>query len=159
MAPNALLDHELNIPDEATVAQAAEAVDVLGRFLRERPETEGLIVKLVADGTDATVTVPGEALRLLVDVLAQIANGNAVTVAPVHAELTTQQAADLLNVSRPYLVKLLEEKEIPHRRVGNRRRVMLCDLIRYKRIDDAERVEAADLLTAEAQCLGLGLDY
>ncbi len=157
MAPNAVLNHKLNIPDDDTAAQAAAAVDILGRFLRERPETEGLTVRLVADGTDATVTVPGEALRLLVDVLAQIANGNAVTVAPVHAELTTQQAADLLNVSRPYLVKLLEEGKIPHRRVGNRRRVMLLDLIGYKRIDDAARAAAADRLAAEAQ--RLGLDY
>ncbi len=155
MAPNALLDHKLNVPDDETVAQAAEAVDILGRFLRERPATDRLTVRLAADGTDATVTVPGDALRLLVDVLAQIANGNAVTVAPVHAELTTQQAADLLNVSRPYLVKLLEEEKIPFRRVGNRRRVMLSNLITYKRIDDAERATAADHLTAEAQRLGL----
>ncbi|MCY3851701.1 MAG: helix-turn-helix domain-containing protein [Acidimicrobiaceae bacterium] len=157
MAPNALLEHKLNVPDDETVAQAAEAVEILERFLRERPATDGLIVKLVADGTDATVMVPGDALRLLVEVLAQIANGNAVTVAPVHAELTTQQAADLLNVSRPFLVKLLEEGKIPHRRVGNRRRVLLSDLITYQQIDHAERSAAADCLTAEAQ--RLGLDY
>ncbi len=157
MAPSALLDHKLNLPNDETAAQAAEAVDILERLLRERPATDALTVKLIADGTDAAVTVPGDALRLLVDVLAQIANGNAVTVAPVHAELTTQQAADLLNVSRPYLVKLLEEEKIPHRRVGNRRRVMLADLITYKRIDDAKRTATADRLTAEAQ--SLGLDY
>lgn len=157
MAPNALLEHKLNVPDDETVAQAAEAVEILERFLRERPATDGLTVKLVADGTDATVTVPSDALRLLVEVLAQIANGNAVTVAPVHAELTTQQAADLLNVSRPFLVKLLEEEKIPHRRVGNRRRVMLSHLITYQQIDHAERATAADRLTAEAQ--RLGLDY
>lgn len=161
MAPSALLDHKLNVPATETADQAAEAVDILERFLRDRPTTGGptdaLTVKLVTDGNDATITLPADALRLLVDVLAQIANGNAVTVAPVHAELTTQQAADLLNVSRPYFVKLLEEGEIPYRRVGNRRRVMLSDLITYKRIDDAKRDVIADQLTAEAQ--RLGLDY
>ncbi len=155
MSTTTLLDHRQNIPDDATVAQAAQAVETLERFLRDRPTADALTVKLVADDTDTTITVPGPALGLLVDILAQIANGNAVTVAPVHAELTTQQAADLLNVSRPYLVKLLEEGEIPHRRVGNRRRVLLTDLITYKRIDDAKRAEAADQLTAEAQRLGL----
>ncbi len=155
MAPGALLDTALRVPDDHMAVQAAEAVDILERFLRKRPVTESLEVDLVADGTEATVTIPGAALRLLVDILSQIANGNAVTVAPVHAELTTQQAADLLNVSRPYLVKLLDEKKIPHRRVGNRRRVMLSDLITYKRIDEVERRAAADRLAAEAQRLGL----
>ena len=157
MPPTAVLDHILAVPDETDAAQAAEAVDVLDRFLRQHPTVNGASVSLTATGADATLEIPGHALRALVDILAQIANGNAVTVAPVHAELTTQQAADLLNVSRPYLVKLLEEDKIPHRRVGNRRRVLLEDLIAYKRIDDAERRAIADKLTAEAQ--SLGLDY
>lgn len=155
MAPTALLDHKLNVPDEAAVAQAAEAVTALDKFLRDSPDLVGATVRLRADDNNATIEVPGEALRLLVDVLAQIANGNAVTVAPVHAELTTQQAADLLNVSRPYLVKLLEDEKIPHRRVGNRRRVLLADLLAYKRLDDVDRHAVASKLTAEAQRLGL----
>ena len=155
--PSALLDHHLAVPDEASSTQAAEAVDILERFLRQHPDMQGASVTLTTDDSDTTVEIPGPALRLLVDILAQIANGNAVTVAPVHTELTTQQAADILNVSRPYLVKLLEERRLPFRRVGNRRRVLLADLIAYKRIDDAERRAVADELTAEAQ--RLGLDY
>ena len=155
MALTALLDHKLNVPDETAVAQAAEAVTALDKFLRDTPDLADATVQLRADDNNATLKVPGEALRLLVDVLAQIAYGNAVTVAPVHAELTTQQAADLLNVSRPYFVKLLEDEKIPYRRVGNRRRVLLADLLTYKRLDDVDRHAVASKLTAEAQRLGL----
>ena len=157
MAPPTVLDHHLSIPDEATAIQAAEAVDVLDRFLRRHPTVSTASVSLEADDDDSTLEIPGHALRLLMDLLAQIANGNAVTIAPVHTELTTQQAADLLNVSRPYLVKLLEERKIPYRRVGNRRRVLLTDLLAYKRVDDSERQAIADELTTETQ--RLGLDY
>lgn len=157
MPSTAVLDHLLAVPDETDAAQAAEAVDVLERFLRRHPTVNGASVSLTAASADASLEIPGHALRALVDILAEIANGNAVTVAPVHAELTTQQAADLLNVSRPYLVKLLEEHKIPYRHVGNRRRVLLKDLMNYKRIDDAKRRAIADELTAEAQ--RLGLDY
>ena len=155
MSSATMLDHHLSVPDEDTSARAAEAVGELGRFLRDSPNLSGATVRLRADDNNATLEIPGDALRLLVDVLAEIANGNAVTVAPVHAELTTQQAADLLNVSRPYLVNLLEDGKIPHRRVGNRRRVLLTDLLTYKRIDDVERSAVADELAAEAQRLGL----
>ena len=157
MPASALLEHHLAVPDEATAAQAAQAVEELERFLRQHPDVAAALVSLAADDDDTTLEIPGHALRLLVDILAEIANGNAVTVAPVHAELTTQQAADLLNVSRPYLVRLLNERKIPYRKVGNRRRVLLTDLIDYKHRDDAERRSIANELTAEAQ--RLGLDY
>ena len=155
MGTAALLEHHLAIPTEDTAAQAAEAVEELERFLRRHPDVAAASVSLTAYEDDATLEIPGHALRLLVDMLAQLANGNAVTVAPVHAELTTQQAADLLNVSRPYVVKLLDDEQIPFRRVGNRRRVLLADLLAYQHRDLAHRRKVADQLTGEAQRLGL----
>lgn len=128
----------------------------LNAFLLAHPTPTGR-VKLCTDddGAEMQVVIPTVAFRFFVDVLAELANGNAVTVAPVHAELTTQQAADLLNVSRPYLIKLLDEEQIPYRRVGNRRKVQLVDVLDYKQRDAARRREILDELTREAEELGL----
>ena len=147
---------DLELPDEQAAEQAADAVEALTVFLRAHP-TPSTHVQLVPEDTDAvtTIMVPSVAFRFFVDVLAELANGNAVTVAPVHAELTSQQAADLLNVSRPFLIKLLDERAIPYRRVGNRRKILLVDLLDYKRRDETMRRDIADELTREAEHIGL----
>jgi excisionase family DNA binding protein len=78
-----------------------------------------------------------------------------VTVAPVHTELTTQQAAELLNVSRPYLIRLLEANQIPYRKVGSHRRIRLVDVLEYQKLDEARRRDAQRELTRQAEELGL----
>ena len=107
------------------------------------------------DGESVQAEVPTVALRLLAHVLEEMARGNPVTLIPRHAELTTHQAADLLRVSRPYLIKLLDGGQIPHRKVGAHRRVRYEDLVAYQEQEKAARHRALDEMTAEAQRLGL----
>lgn len=128
------------------------------RTLQEKPLRGRGAVTLRAElGThSASVAVPREAFELLVEILGQMANGNAVTLVPTHAEVTTQQAAEMLNVSRPFLIGLLDEGKIPYRKVGSHRRVRVADVIAYKQRDAAARRAALDALTAEGQDLGMG---
>jgi excisionase family DNA binding protein len=109
----------------------------------------------IAD-TRETVELPAVAVRLLVDLLTAMAEGHAVTLMPVHAELTTQQAADLLGVSRPFLVKQLTDNVIPYRKVGTHRRILYRDLMRYQQQVDERRLEALAELAQQAQELDLG---
>ncbi len=94
--------------------------------------------------------------NLLVSILEQMSRGNAVQVVPIQAELTTQEAADLLNVSRPYLIQLLENQQMPYHHTGKHRRVYFKDLRQYKRKMTKESFDALQQLAAEAQELGLG---
>ncbi len=109
----------------------------------------------VIDGDDV-ITVPVSAMRMLVDILAHMAEGEAMVLIPQDAELTTQQAADFLNVSRPFFVKLLEEGKLEFHKVGSHRRVYFRDLIAYKEQSMGERQKALDELAKQAQELNMG---
>lgn len=139
-------------PDDESIAVAAEALPRIREYLRTHAHGPA-VVRVVDD--DVELVVPRGAVELLARILAYMANGHSVSVVPEHAELTTQQAADLLNVSRPYLIGLLESGEIEFRRVGTHRRVQAGSLVAYQHRDDMRRRAAADELTQLAQDLDL----
>ena len=145
-----LLDHA----DTSVVpnAQDSELAATASRALA-RAKKDAVHVRL-DDGTD--LPLPKAVTPLLIHLLTEMANGNAVTLIPVHAELTTQEAANLLNVSRPHLVRLLEEKKIPFHKAGTHRRVKFVDLEAYRTRFEQERRAALSELAAQAQELGMG---
>lgn len=105
---------------------------------------------------EATIELPAGAVKLLMAILEDMAAGRALTLVPQNVELTTQQAADVLNVSRPFLIQLLESKKLPYRLVGTHRRIRFEDVLKYKESIDAERRKVLDQLAHEAQKLGMG---
>jgi excisionase family DNA binding protein len=139
-----------------TRADAALAKEVGRKLAAHLGEKGGLRLELKTGTATEELVLPKTALRLLVRALTELGEGNAVTLTPLRAELTTQQAADLLNVSRPHLVKLLDEGAMSSRKVGSHRRVRLSDLLTYKEEMLAKRHAALDELTALSQDLDMG---
>lgn len=117
---------------------------------------QGEHAQLCVVDDDQKITVPFAAVSLLRDILMQMGQGNAVAILPIGHSLTTQQAADLLNVSRPYLVGLLEDGKIPFTKVGRHRRVRYADLLDYAQRIDTQSRQAVEALTREAQDLEMG---
>ncbi len=140
------------LPSEAEAALAKETSRVLG----SRGQTEEpLRLRILGDPAKGTLKVPASAVRMLVHILDEMARGNAVTLIPVRAELTTQEAADMLNISRPSLIQLLDDGKIEFRRVGTHRRIRLKGLTAYKRRADADRRAALAELAAYDRELGI----
>jgi excisionase family DNA binding protein len=144
------------LPSQEEVILARETSRKLAAYM----EPEQVMNLKIQDkkGNQADIELPASVVRLLLDMLEQMANGNAITLMPLHAELTTKQAADLLNISRPHLIKLLDKGNMPFRKVGSHRRVKVEDVLAYKRESFSRRTEALNELTAQAQELNWGYD-
>jgi len=143
------------LPLDGEVKAAVLGQRELAAFLSTRFETQRIEI-FDEQNRAHQVEVPTSALRLLVDILGELAIGNAVKIVPVHAELTSQEAADLLNVSRPHLVKLLEAGELPFHKTGRHRRVLFSDLMKFKQRREQSSQDAMEELARQAQELGMG---
>ena len=141
------------IPSEADAVLAKETSRVLASHIRNGDPME---LRIPDDPSpEGMVKLPLSAARMLIRILEEMARGTAVTLIPVHAELTTQEAAEMLNISRPSLIQLLDEGKIDYRRVGTHRRVRFEGLMKYKRAAEAARRAALEELAAYDQELGI----
>jgi excisionase family DNA binding protein len=142
-------------PGEADVSAAVAALPHVQDFLTRHPDDQVVTMRVDDVQGQEVLAVPRGAVELLARILAHMANGQGVSVVPANAELTTQQAADLLNVSRPFLIGLLTAGEIEYRMVGKHRRLRAESLMAYIRRDDQRRRDIADEITALNQEMGL----
>jgi excisionase family DNA binding protein len=148
---NAEVNRETFLPSEQEVKLAKESSRILAACIGQGPTARLRVIEGKRE-----FEVPVAALRLLVDILAHMAEGHAVNIVPIHAEFTTQQAADFLNVSRPFVVSLLEKGELPYRKVGTHRRIQFKDLLEYRDRILAHGKQMADELAKQAQELDMG---
>ncbi len=139
-------------PSPDDIALARKSAPILAAHLRANHPPHPLRLQ-TPDA--APLDLPAPAAELLLRLLDEMAQGNAVTLIPMHAELTTQQAADFLGVSRPFVIKEIEEGRLPARRVGTHRRVLFRDLLDYRARKRADQQHALDELTRLSQEMGL----
>lgn len=144
------------VPSPQETEQAKESSRLLARRIQRGRPLRLRVLDDAPQEQEVIIRLPATVVQLLQDILVQMAEGKAVTIIPTHAELTTQQAADILNVSRPFFVRLIERGDIPFRKVGTHRRVLLSDVMAYKERTDAAREQRLEELTALSQDLNLG---
>lgn len=139
---------------ESTIARTSK--QLLSRYARE---DQSLTLRVIdAEQGDEPIELPAGAVAMLMDILGAMAAGQGIMLIPENAELTTVQSAEILNVSRPFLIKLLEEGKIPYRKVGKHRRVRMEDVMNYKKAIDQEREAILEQLVADAQEQNMGYD-
>jgi len=150
-ALSALLDKpNTGLPSAKDTELATESSRVLAKLEDGREE-----FRVHLDGGEV-LRLPSAVKTLLIHLLTEMSRGNAVTIIPIHAEFTTQEAADFLNVSRPHLVKLLEKGEMPFHMAGTHRRIKFTDLSAYKKRKDVEREETMAELVKLSQEADMG---
>lgn len=148
---------EASLPLAREIAAATQGQRDLAAFLSTQTETQRIQIFDEKNQAHA-VELPTSALRLLVDILSELAEGNAVKVVPIHAELTTQEAADLLNVSRPHLVKQLESGALPFHKTGKHRRIRFLDLMTFKGAQEQRSAAAMAALAQQALEMQMGYE-
>ncbi|MCY4060814.1 MAG: helix-turn-helix domain-containing protein [Chloroflexi bacterium] len=136
--------------NESTIAH--ESSIALARHIQKG---EDLKIRVEGDQEEEVIVIPAAIVTLLLGMLRMKANGLSMALAPIHSELTTSQAAEIIGVSRPHLIKLLETGEIPHHKVGSHRRIQREDVMTYMQQRRRRRAAILDELTAESQELGL----
>ena len=143
----------VHLPTPVEVEQAK----VSSRTLSKYADVDRVQLSLRgSNGQSDDLVLPGQTLQILLNVLSEMSKGNAISLIPHHQEVSTQEAANLLNVSRPFLVGLLEKGDIPFRKVGAHRRVLLTDVLAYKEETEQMRTQALDELAALSQEEGMG---
>lgn len=142
-------------PTDQDAAIARASSEALAPYLQENGASEAHLRFGAKGGAGAEITLPSSAVRVLFSALQEIAKGHAVTVLPVDTELTTKQAAELMRVSRPSLIKMLDERKLPYRKIGAHRRVRYEDVLLYLETERARRKKVLEELVAETERLGL----
>lgn len=145
-------NRKFDFPNSDDIDLARASAAVLTRLLQDLPDDHRANIKM--GGQD--LIVPRQAVELLKDILASMSAGKGISIVPSSSELTTQQAADFLNVSRPYLIGLLEQGAINYTQVGTHRRIRFDDLLAYKQQMVNKSKSAMDDLMALSQELGIG---
>ncbi len=151
MTPTTL--HNPKLPTEQDIRIATETSRKLAKMISKGPSI--LRLKMAVKNGE-TLEIPTSMAHMILDMLEQTANGKAVTIIPFNTEMTTQQAADFLNVSRPFFIQLLEKNQIPFYKVGTHRRIHFKDVLNYKTTIDNKRRETLNALAKQAQELDMG---
>jgi excisionase family DNA binding protein len=135
---------------------ARSSINQLRETSQKMNKEENNFIYIAIEDKSNFLKVPTKAMNLFLEIMEKMAEGRSVTLIPSDSQVSTQQAADMLNVSRPHLVKLLEEGKIPYRKIGSHRRIDLKDLLDYEEKQKKNRKDQLDFLSRQAQKLNLG---